>query len=166
MNEQYDFIFTGGKSNSYLFDTDYGITYEVKFKSFDYLFDNDLFKYITYEFVIEIFSKSNDTEPPPSDERIPSTIAAIFYDFLDKQTETVVVYVCDSSDGRQMARHRKFSGWFSYFDRGSYIKVDFVLAENDERIPVSLLLHRKNPYKGLIIEEFERITDGYGQVGK
>jgi Family of unknown function (DUF6169) len=165
MSDQYDFIFAGGAANSYLFETDYSVAYEIKFKPFEYLFENEGFKHTTFEFVIEQFSKSKEVEAP-LDERISKTIATIFYDFLDNQTEKVAIYVCDSSDGRQMARHRKFSGWFSYFDRGNYIKVDFILQEINERVPVSLILHRKNPYKGAIIEEFERITDGYGSVGK
>jgi len=35
----YNFIFRGGHNNSYTFDTNYQITYEVKFKPSSYLFD-------------------------------------------------------------------------------------------------------------------------------
>ncbi len=159
----YNFRFERELHHSYYFTTVNEVKYEVRFKDFFYLFhDANVYAKSTYEFSIILLANHD----APIDKDIAPTIALIFDDFFLRQTETVVVYVCDSSDGRQMARHRKFSGWFSYFDRGSYIKVDFVLAENEERIPVSLLLHRKNPYKGLIIEEFERITDGYGQIGK
>ena len=35
-SSKYDFEFKGGKNNSYVFETNYDITYEVKFKPSSY----------------------------------------------------------------------------------------------------------------------------------
>ncbi len=159
----YNFRFERELHHSYYFTTVNEVKYEVRFKDFFYLFDDaNVYAKSTYEFSIILLANHD----APIDKDIAPTIALIFDDFFLRQTETVAIYVCDSSDGRQMARHRKFSDWFVYFGREQYIKVDVLLEEDTEQIPVSLVLHYKNPYKNMIIEEFERITDGYGQIGK
>ncbi len=163
MLSPYNFVFIANVSNSYLFETDYNVAYEIKFKPFDYLFLDKEFGKYAYEFVIEVFSKPKGIGVP-KDAKIAITIAAIFDDFFERQTETVAIYICDSSDGKQMARHRKFSTWFASFGNEKYLKVDFLLDE--ETVPVSLVLQHINPYKDQIIREFEIITGGYGQIEK
>ncbi|GAB2562196.1 DUF6169 family protein [Spirosoma areae] len=52
----------------------------------------------------------------PTGKRIPAdpltepTILAIFHDFF-RSSEHVIIYICDSSDGREKARFRKFTSW-------------------------------------------------------
>ena len=51
-SQEYEFEFRGGINNSYFFETDKEIFYEVRFTPTDYLFDNKLFDQYTYEFSI------------------------------------------------------------------------------------------------------------------
>ncbi len=79
---QYDFEFAGGIFNSYFFQTNNGIIYEVIFKPSDYVFEgDDLFKNNTFEFSILVVENPTDKNPP-LDKLIPTTIANIFNDFL------------------------------------------------------------------------------------
>jgi Family of unknown function (DUF6169) len=160
----YKFRFDKEVHDSYFFTTDYGVKYEVRFKEFFYLFDKESeYTHYTYEFSIILLHDPTE-KSAPTDTKIAITISAIFDDFFERQTETVAIYICDSSDGRQMARHRKFSTWFGSFGNDKYLKIDFLLDE--ETVPVSLVLQHINPYKDQIIREFEMITGGYGQIEK
>lgn len=162
MNKPYDFSFMGGAFNSYFFLTDNKAAYEIKFCESFYLFPNEpLFSHQTYEFIIELLeSPANDKTPP--DNRIGLTICLIFDDFYARQTESITIYICDTSDSKHWARQRKFSAWFLSFKNEAYFKSDAVLeSEDGEIVPVSIVFRRDNPHKYQILQAFERITDGY-----
>ncbi len=155
---KYDFIDAGGEYNSYFFKTESGIIYEVKFKEFFYLFKEN---YDSYEFAIEV-ANNPIIGRPPLDYRLPITIAAIFTDFFDKIEQPSVVYICDSSDSKQLARQRKFNSWFYEFKQPNFFKIEGKLVDkNGEVIPSSLILKSSNPYFSQIIEEFRKIVEGY-----
>ena len=92
------------------------------------------------------------------------TIAKIFDDFYQRNSHTITVYICDTSDTKQFARERKFSRWFLAFQNESYFKTDAILLTSGEEIvPVSIIFRRDNPYKYQIMEAFEKLTDGFTQ---
>ena len=159
---KYDITFAEGEYNSYFFKTDSGIIYEVKFKEFFYLFDkSSIFSHHTYEFAIEVADNPLQGRPP-LDSRIPITVASIFIDFFERFTEPLVIYICDSSDSKQLARQRKFNTWFSEFKRPEFFKIQAnLLDKNGEPIPSSLILKISNPFFMQIIEEFKMIIEGY-----
>jgi hypothetical protein len=158
----YNFFYLKGEDNSYLFETESELIYEIKFKPTPYFFSkNTTYSDNTYEFVIEIFYNPTSISPP-FDKRVSKTISDIFEDFYLKNSETVTIYICDSSDGRQMARSRKFHIWFEEFQHENYLKIDVILVDSAKnRFPTSLILRRNNPYLLQIFEEFENITSGY-----
>ncbi len=154
----YDFF---SSENGYIFETNLGVEYEVKFKSTPYLFSSkSLYADNIFELIITVL-KTN-LGRPPFDRRTSKTISDIFEDFYQKFSETVTIYICDSSDGRQMARSRKFHIWFEEFQHENYLKIDVILIDSEKkRFPTSLILRRNNPYLLQIFEEFESITSGY-----
>ena len=158
----YDFDFIGGEFNKYLFETINNVNYEVKFKPFFYLFDPDsVYSNHTFEFGMDVLLSPLAKLPPP-DSLIPITIANIFLDFFDRIDEPLVIYICDSSDSKQLARQRKFNTWFSEFKRPEFFKVEAnLLDKNGEPIPSSLILKISNPFFMQIIEEFKMIIEGY-----
>jgi Family of unknown function (DUF6169) len=160
----YDFYFLGENDNSYFFVTKSEIAYEIKFKPFPYLFDQKYeFAKNSFEFVIAIYSNET-SQNPVFDINMGITIATIFDDFYQRNNSTITIYICDSSDSKQLARARKFSNWFLTFQNEAYFKTDALLfKENEELIPVSIIFRRDNPYKYQIMEAFEKLTDGYGQ---
>jgi hypothetical protein len=158
----YDFLFLEDDNNSYIFETDNALVYEVKFKPTPYFFSpSSVYAKNTFEFAIEVFHNPT-LENPPFDKRTSKTISDIFEDFYQKFSSTVTIYICDSSDGRQMARNRKFTIWFEEFQNAEYLKVDAILIDSTKnRFPISLILRRNNPHLVQIFEEFETITRGY-----
>jgi Family of unknown function (DUF6169) len=159
-NNSYPFLFLGGQNSSYVFVTDLRISYEIKFKSSSYLFDNRLdFNLSVHEFVIEV--AINPTGKRPAlDTKIPFTIASIFIDFFEKDNEQAIVYICDSSDIRQEARRRKFNQWVELFKGNHFIKVDTEIIES----PLityhnSIILRADNPRRGTIVDAFIELAN-------
>lgn len=93
----YNFIFLGGENNSYFFETDFSIVYEIKFKASDYLFfslDESISKNV-FEFVIDRAYNPNKTKTP-LDPKIGSTISHIFNDFFERNPFIFVKQVIKS----------------------------------------------------------------------
>ena len=146
--------------NLYTFETSNQISYEVKFKSCDYIFEGRTDFYIpTYELVIQV--TINETgRKPPLDSRIPITIAAIFKDFYLQYEQQVIIYICDSSDSRQEARRRKFDQWVEVFKGTEFVKFDTKIV--DPAGPIyynSIILRSNNPYRDQIIQSFIDLAD-------
>lgn len=160
----YDFVFGGGRFNSYFFVTRHGVTYEVKFKPSDYLFaEYPAFHDDVNEFVIEVAETASGNRVP-SDALIPPTVALIFFHFFQNH-HRIIVYICDSSDAREASRYRKFNAWFERFQADVFLKVDVQITEPSGIIFTSLILHRSNPDLPAIVSAFNEVTRS-GEAGK
>jgi hypothetical protein len=162
---QYSYEFLGGINNSYTFVTKIGIIYEIKFKPTDYInmFDSDVSKFM-YEFVIKV--AVNDTgKNPPLDVNVSETIAQIFKEFLLKHDNNIAIYICDSSDGKQELRRRKFNEWFDKYQTDGFAKIDEKLRDSSNNLyPISLIIQRNNPKRIEIIDAFLKLTDDNNTV--
>jgi hypothetical protein len=148
--------------NSYLFVTDHLIVYQVYFKySPNYFFKDSTYSHYVYEFVIAVLE--NPTESLPIfDKKTSITIANIFEEFCQNVQEAIIVYICDSSDGRQMIRHRKFNAWFNEYNIDKFTKQDCILKEsNGASNPMSLIIKKEHLFSYQIMEEFKITIDGY-----
>ena len=157
---QYKYDFIGGLNNSYVFETSRKIIYEIKFKPSDYinLFDAEVSKYI-FEFIIKV--AINETgKNPPLDVNVSETIAAIFQEFILKHNNNIAIYICDSSDGRQELRQKKFNEWYDKYNDATFAKMNEVLFDsNGNRFLITMILQQKNPRRVEIIEAFLKLAD-------
>jgi Family of unknown function (DUF6169) len=146
----------------YLFDTNFGLSYEVVFKPTPYLFSSDKpYSDDTYEFSIIVIENPNHASPP-FDNRIGSTIAKIFDSFYEEFGNTVSLYICASHDNRQMVRFRKFNGWFSSFGTSKYVKLEAVPTDkNGNKFPLALVIRLENPYLGDIVTAFQEVVSHF-----
>ena len=162
---KYDFDFIGGDKNSYTFQTVHKLTYEITFKPTPYLFgESSPFAPHTFEFSIILVNNPAE-KLPPLDKAILPTVASIFADFFEKSPDTIAIYICDSSDGRQLIRHKKFDAWFYYYEH-IFVKVDSGFKETDGTFyPVSLIIKETHPFGAQIFDEFLNVMRGYN-VGK
>ncbi|MBO0933714.1 DUF6169 family protein [Fibrella aquatilis] len=158
----YEFAYVSGTQNSYTFQTTKLVVYEIKFTHTPYLFGEDsLLAPYVYEFSIIVADNPTGLNPV-FDERTSHTVAAIFTHFYEQSDELITIYICDSSDGRQLTRQRKFNYWFYYFVKDDFVKYDDIIRDADgEKYPVSLILKERNPYKSQIVSEFIAIISGY-----
>ncbi len=56
------------------------------------------------------------------DPRIADTVFEIITDFLDVKWKAFV-YICDSSDSRELARKRKFDLWFAKYSKDLFAEM-------------------------------------------
>jgi Family of unknown function (DUF6169) len=156
----YSFRFKGGEQNVYEFDTDNLISYDVKFKPCDYIFEGRVnFHVPTFELVIEVAVNESGNKPP-LDPRISFTIARIFTDFYQSNDGKVVIFICDSSDRRQEARRRKFNQWVELFRGNEFVKFDTEIIDPlGSTYYNSIILRTDNPYRDQIIQSFIDLAD-------
>jgi hypothetical protein len=93
-----------------------------------------------------------------SDERTGCTIIEIVKNFL-AGLENAVVYVCDTSDGKELLRKRKFDQWFRKYDDGTIIKVDGHITAPNFNIYNAILIHKENQKKNRFIEAFNDLNE-------
>ena len=156
----YNFTFIGGTNNSYVFETSNEIVYEIKFKHSPYLLnENAEYSKWIYEFVIDI-AINNYGKKPLLDIAVSETVASIFKDFFNKNSYNICIYICDSSDGRQEIRRRKFDDWFYKYQTDSFMKLDEVLVDsNQNRFPISMVVLKNNPLFKEIVFAFAEISN-------
>jgi Family of unknown function (DUF6169) len=143
---EYSYEFIGGENNSFSIVTKSDVVYEIKFKPSNYIleiedFDNEL----VFEFVIEVLYKPENIALT-LDKLIGPTINKIFHEFYDSYQKSITIYICDSSDGKQYVRKRKFDHWFEEFNDDTFIKFDDIVLDSDHNdYPVSFILKKNNP---------------------
>lgn len=139
----------------YLFTTDVDIKYEVKFVPSSEYFNAymDLGAEV-FEMVISIADNPSGGRLT-ADERVAPTIFVIFEDFFLIQRH-VIVFICDSTDGRGRARHRKFGHWFIDQNASTDImaKFDRIVVDGSHRIYLSMILSRLHPNASRIVDIF------------
>lgn len=80
------------------------------------------------------------------DPRVSDTIVS-FIQELFKDKRTVLLYVCDQTDGRQHVRAKLFDIWFHQYRVKKIIKVPIA---NTPSVYACMLFSSDNPYKGEI----------------
>lgn len=100
-------------NNEYTFTTDTGTVFKVAFSKVDYD-DPPIFipTLIREQCAIK-----------PNDDRVRNTIVAIMREFVESR-DCALLFVCDTSDGRQQNRFRLFSRWFKELGQG-FSKTEF-----------------------------------------
>ena len=133
------------EENLYSFETEKGIVYEIGFA-----LDNPVGECETYQFYIN----SLNTQRPPFDPNVRNVVIHILEDFFDKN-ESVILYVCDTSDERQQVRSMLFERWFRESKRSN----EFVILSGclrDEGIDnyASIIVKATNSKLNTIISDF------------
>ncbi len=156
----YRFKFEGGWDNVYSFNTKHKVEYDVRFKpDANYMPLHELWRDELHEIVIEVIS-APDLLYIPADPAIFPTLVAIISNFFAVH-QRVVLYICDDSDSREMARKRKFDGWYARFGDSLFEKYDLPTVDaGSERYFASLIFRRDNHNRIAIITAFERLGTG------
>ncbi|MBC8154881.1 MAG: hypothetical protein H7Z72_18445 [Bacteroidetes bacterium] len=155
LDRVYKYTFAGGDFNSYYFTTVDNLTYEIKFVPSSDFFDAypDLGVDV-FEMVISVADNPTGGRLK-ADSSVAPTIFAIFEAFFLPH-QHAIVFICDSSDGRQLVRHRKFGAWFynKTATNDLIAKIDRKITDGDQIIMLSLLMNRLHPQLRRIVDMF------------
>jgi Family of unknown function (DUF6169) len=155
--QRYDFELLNDTFYNYTFKTENNIEYLVKFKPTPYLFgETSIFAPHSFEMIIEV-AINPTSKNPVFDSKVSRTVAAIFEDFYIKSDLHIIIYICESNDGRQDIRATKFHKWFQHFAPKNYTKYDAAFIDGEDVYPVSLILKLNNPDTPAIINNFYAI---------
>lgn len=105
-----------------VFTTDYGVLYIISFDK-----DDTSMSRTTYQFVI----LNANNRQSPRDKKLRDTIISIVEDFFNCNNE-VMLYICETGDGKQAMRNRLFNYWFSSFiNKGQYTLLQSSVKDED-----------------------------------
>ena len=96
----------------FLFQTDNKIRYEISFNKEDIVLGGCE----TYQFIIRKLDEVHSAYDP----KVKDTILAILNEFFFSNQQ-ILLYICDTSDGKENSRNRLFLQWFEkYSEKGRF----------------------------------------------
>lgn len=136
--------------NSLVFHTHHGLTYEVGFVEDYTFFDENTYQFFIVEKNGNRFLK---------DVRVKETVWAIVEVFF-QENKNVLLYVCDTSDGKQAVRDRLFEIWFhEYKKREEYAHFTAKVEADSIYYYASVILRTTHPQLNEIKNAFELFTE-------
>jgi hypothetical protein len=147
LSNRYELV-TTDSDDFYTFTTDFGVLYRLDFKNNNSLLTihQGLFEFIEFAFEPILSESVNEvkrsTKSKISDEKIRNTIEHTLLRFFE-ESDKVLYYVCDSSDGKHLARERLFKNWFTEIQPFPVNQLE--LSVSDE-IKVLILIHEDFPF--------------------
>ncbi len=131
---------------------------------------NTIFKISIYEieesnyFPIKWFDISPiNSDFTPLDKNIAFTVI----DFLKRYIENndcAIVFTCDTSDGRELARFRKFDSWYQKHNDGTFLKHDkVVIGKSTQKRHYTSVILKDNKTSFDTIELYENWLDNFSK---
>lgn len=94
-------------------------------------------------------------QPSPNDRRLRETILLLIEAFFTANPD-ILLYICDTGDGKQAMRSRLFVRWFNtYTNRDAYVVKTAEVMDGNIRNFTALIVQKSNPRLTEIIAEFE-----------
>lgn len=140
----YDLMLSG---DEFTFKTDLNVHYSVSFSKEDIVLgDCD-----TYQLII----RKIDDIRSQHDPKVEATILSIIKEFFRSNLE-VMLYMCDTSDGREESRNRLFLSWFErYAEKGQFTICKAHTTIEGEGMFFCIVVENRNPRLKAITEDFE-----------
>ena len=136
------------------FTTKYGICYSAGFVHDVSIYENGVYQF----FLINTSGKIG-----PKDDCIYDTIRVIIEEFFALD-EVVMLYICDTTDGRQASRDRLFRAWFyTYVDSASFMMFSKTMTIDKVHYFSSILMRQNHPLQTEIINSFINFTEEHNQ---
>ena len=130
----------------YFVETNYELLFRIGFMD-----DYSIWPSGAYQFTIN----NESHRPSPNDEKLKTTVFRIIEAFFDANPD-ILLYICETGDGRQAFRSRLFVRWFnSYANRDAYIIRTAEVQEGDTKNFAALIVQKSNPRLKEIVAEFD-----------
>ena len=134
----------------FIFKTDYGIHYRVSFDKEDIVLGNCE----TYQLILQ----NVENVRMPHDPKVELTVLAIIYEFF-RSNQHVLLYICDTSDGKESSRNRLFLYWFEKHAEPNRFTICTAHAQiEDEVVYAAIIVDNRNPRVNEITADFEKTS--------
>ncbi len=132
------------------FTTDYGVEYHINFMA-----DYSIWEDNAYQFVII----NKNKKASPNDEKLKNTLFAIVENFFS-ENKNILLYICETGDGKQEARSKLFLRWFgNYKNASKYYMQDTEIVNEEESNYAALIIRRDHPSFDIIVSDFTEMTE-------
>ena len=131
------------------FRTSTGIVYHVGFYPDSYFMPGS-----AYHFYI-----SSNNIHAPKDSSVFTVISLVIEEFF-RIDSSIMLYICDSSDKRELTRANLYKRWFdNYPKKDSLILRTAEIPFKENSIYSGLIIRKDNPMSKLIIEAFDNFVE-------
>ena len=129
----------------YIVETSRGQIFVIGFMD-----DYSIWQSGAYQFTIN--NRSN--QPSPLDLKLRETILLLIESFFSANPD-ILLYICETGDGRQAFRSRLFVRWFNnYSGRDAYVMETAEVQEGKTKNFAALIVQKTNPQLKEILHEF------------
>lgn len=118
---------------AFVFHTKANVVYYVSFKE-----DMEIAGLDSYQFIIE-----RKSEKQGYDADVKDSIIAIINEFF-AQNNDILLYICDTSDGREAIRNRLFVRWFKETDKENLFEIKTADATVEGEGMFFAIIYRKS----------------------
>lgn len=130
----------------YYFKTDFGMLCTIMFMEVYSIWETG-----AYQFIIN--NESNT--PSPLDTKLRDTVFILIEAFFNVNPE-ILLYICETGDGKQEFRSRLFVRWFNtYSGREAYILETAEVKDGETNNFAALIVQKSNPKLSKILSEFD-----------
>ena len=130
----------------YLVETSYDLLFKIGFMD-----DYSIWQSGAYQFYIN----NESHRPSPNDEKLKATVFRIIEAFFTANPD-ILLYICETGDGRQSFRSRMFIRWFNnYAGRDQYVMQTAEVQEGKTKNFAALIVQKSNPRLKEILAEFD-----------
>ena len=144
----YDITLAEGR---FVFQTDFGIHYVVSFDKEDIVLGGCN----TYQLILQ----KADGIHTPHDAKIETTVLAIVNEFF-RLNQHVLLYVCDTSDGKEGGRNRLFLRWFEHHAEPKRFTICTANASvEEEMVYIAIIVDNRNPNLEAVTKEFQATAE-------
>ena len=136
--------------------TDNGIDYYIETNRgqifvIGFMDDYSIWPTGAYQFTIT----NRNNQPSPLDKKLRETILLLIEAFFAANPD-ILLYICETSDGRQAFRSRLFIRWFNtYSKRDAYVMETAEVQDDKTRNFAALIVQKSNPRLKEILAEFD-----------
>lgn len=155
INSRSPYKVTKEDDNIFIFKTKYGIIYSAGF------IQDTSFK---ADGVYQFFLINKSHKAGRQDEDIYETVKIIIEEFFAHE-ESIMLYICDTTDGRQASRDRLFRAWFhSYVESAMYMMCTETMIIDKVRYFSSILMRKNHPMLEQVLIKFHDFINEHNQV--
>lgn len=132
--------------SDYLVETNSDLLFKIGFMD-----DYSIWQSGAYQFYIN----NESHRPSPNDEKLKATVFRIIEAFFAANPD-ILLYICETGDGRQSFRSRLFVRWFNnYAGRDQYIMQTAEVQEGKTKNFAAIIVQKSNPRLSEILAEFD-----------
>ena len=130
----------------YYIETARGQIFDIGFMD-----DYSIWQTGAYQFTISNLTR----QPSPLDQKLRDTILLLIEAFFAANPD-ILLYICETGDGRQAFRSRLFIRWFNtYARRDDYVLQTAEVQEGKTKNFAALIVQKSNPRVNEIVAEFD-----------